>query len=176
MILIDMDGVLANIHNKWLDMINNHHGTSYRYKDITSWDIHLCLNLPESVYKFIDVPGFFEEAKPIEDSQKVLESLWQRYPCRIVSAASYSNNAVIEKVRWLKKYYPFIKNKEIIFTKDKSVIAGHYLIDDGHINLRDFPGVSVVFDQPWNQDFIIDPPKSFRVRGWKEINKHFLGD
>lgn len=167
-ILIDMDGTIADVHTHWLEDINSKYGTNYKIHDFTSWDVHKVFNLPEDIYKFIDRQHFFLRADPIEGSQEVLEKIFKNKKAYIVSAASYSNHAVKEKVIWLNKYYPFIPKNKIIFAKDKSAIAGDLLIDDAIHNVHDFHSNSFLFNQPWNQQYESD--KVRRVHNWNEID------
>lgn len=168
-ILIDMDGTIANVHTQWLEDINSKYGTNYNIDHFTTWDIHIALNLPEDVYRFIDRQHFFSRATPIDGSQQVLEKIFHHKNAYIVSAASYSNYAVKEKIYWLNKHYPFISKDRIIFAKDKSAIRGDLLIDDAIHNVADFHSKSFLFNQPWNQQYESD--KVTRVHSWYEINK-----
>ena len=175
-ILVDMDGVVAAIHDYWLDEINKELGTSFMENDIWCFETHRALKTPEKLtYKFLDEPGFFFRAKVVEDSQDVLCDMWRHYNMYICSAASYSNYAVKEKWLWLQKYFPFITKERVIFTKDKSMIRGDYLIDDALHNIETFPGHGIIFDKPWNRnDEYLDASRTTRVKNWNEIKQLFL--
>lgn len=170
-ILVDMDAVLVNIVNYWLEQINYKHETSYTIEDIKDFSLHDCLNLPESIYSILDEPGFFFRGTPIEDSQEILFLLTKKYNVKIVTAASYSNNAVREKWLWTQKHLPFISKEQVVFTKDKTIVKGDYLIDDAPHNLLTTCSIPVIFDYPWNRNIIIK--RGIRIKDWKEIGKLF---
>lgn len=175
-ILIDMDGVIADLYPYWLERLNKKLDTNFKKEDITNFYIHDALQVPEKeVYSIIDEPGFFYRAGVIQGSQYVLEKLWNdsRYDCRICSAASYSNNAVREKWMWLQEYFPFIKKEKVIFTKDKSIIDAAWLIDDAPHNIEAFHHGKIVFDQPWNRSLLPSLDYHKRVFNWFDIEKFF---
>lgn len=172
-ILIDQDAVIANIIDYWLERLNIKFHKRYTEEDVTDFQLHKVLQLPErAIYDVIDEPGFFWKAKVVKDSQYVLEDLWERFDCRIVTAASYSNNAVREKWMWLQEHFPFIEKEKIVFTKDKSIVRGDFLIDDAPHNLEVFHSIPIIFDRPWNRQLKLD--HGIRLKNWLEIRDFFI--
>lgn len=172
-ILIDMDATICDLHSGWLDLINKELDLSLSINDITKWDFHIHLNLPESIYSLLDRPNLFFDAKVIDQADIYMPYIWNKYDCYIVSAASYSNDAVREKWRWLQKHFPFVDKTKVIFAKDKSVINGDYLIDDAIHNIENFPNRTIMYSQPWNLSY--KDNKMIRVSSWKEIKEYFDG-
>lgn len=170
-VLIDMDGVLANTSEPWYQAIREEYQVEVDREKIRSWNLHVELNLPETIYRILERPGFFENLPLMPGAVEVVPILWKQYDCYIVSAASYTHDNATQKWRWLQKHFPFISKDKVIFAKDKSVIQAGYMIDDGPHNLKSFRGESICFDHPYNQD--LDFPISKRVSNWYEIADFF---
>lgn len=178
-ILIDIDGVLAETHQLWLDKINERYNRNHTIDECTNWSFHIPLNLDESIYKYWDEPGHFENANLVPEALHGLESLWFNHNCYILGAASYQTDAIVQKWRWLNRHFPFIKKENVVFAKDKSVVHGDYLIDDSvenvvrFVNRNNVPHrEALLFNRPWNLDYSEDSSRVHRVSGWKEILSH----
>lgn len=179
-ILIDIDGVLAETHQLWLDKINERYNRNHTIDECNNWSFHIPLNLDESIYKYWDEPGHFEFAPLVDGAQEGLEKLWFNHNCYIVGAASYQTDAIVQKWRWLNKHFPFIKKEQVVFAKDKSVVHGDYLIDDSienairFVNRENVPDRKVLlFDRPWNLEHSLSGNKIHRVSNWHNILNYF---
>lgn len=76
------------------------------------------------------VKGFFETLKPIKNAIESYHKLNEKYDCYILTCASWSNpHSFVEKINWINKYLP-IARKRVIFTHNKNLNDGDYLIDD----------------------------------------------
>ena len=53
---------------------------------------------------------------------------------------------------WLRRYFPYIPEKHIIFTQNKELIRCDVLIDDCPANLVRDDCVTLQYKQPWNSD------------------------
>jgi 5'(3')-deoxyribonucleotidase len=85
----------------------------------------------------------------------------------IVTTAAQGRTALYDKIRWLKKHIPDFDKHNVISAHRKDAVVGDILLDDGLHNLRDFPGIPCIFDQPWNRSE--DLSGGFRVHGWAEF-------
>lgn len=123
---IDMDGVLANFLG------------STEIPDHEKED----RNHP-AMYK----PGFFENLPVNEGAIEAVEALMLsgKYEIWICTKPVYnSSHCYKEKAQWVMKHFPALA-KRIIMTQDKSLIRGHWLIDDD-INNMGFEGTFMLFD------------------------------
>lgn len=170
-VLIDMDDVLADLRTPWIQAISDEHQVKIDPSQVKSWEIHKELQLPETIYRIIERPGFFENLPVMSNAVEVMKVLWEQYDCYIVSASSYSHDIVPQKWRWLQKHFPFIQKEKVIFAKDKSVIKADFMIDDGPHNLRAFDGWRICYDSPYNR--VLDFPIDVRVSNWYEIANFF---
>lgn len=91
--------------------------------------------------------GFFASLAPIEGAVDALEELATKYDVYILSAASWTNPVSFsEKIDWIKKYMPKFLKKKVIFSHDKSLLKGSYLIDDRDTNRQsEFEGEWLLF-------------------------------
>ena len=76
------------------------------------------------------VPNFFINLEPIEGSIEAYRILEEHFDVYFLTTAPWSNpRALMEKVEWVKKYFPSAY-KNIIFSHHKNLLSGDYLIDD----------------------------------------------
>jgi 5'(3')-deoxyribonucleotidase len=103
-------------------------------------------------------------------SQEVMKELNEKYEVFIVSSAMEFPNSLPEKLEWLNEHFPFLHWKQFVFCGRKSVVHGHYMIDDLPHNLETFNGEKLLFTAPHNMQF-----NHFkRVTGWKEVGELLL--
>ena len=98
---------------------------------------------PNAVERFATEKGFFYKLEPIADNVKALEYLSRYYTIYILSA-SPNAKADKDKIKWLKKYAPFIKKENIILCRngekkvDFMVTDLGILLDDYGKNCREW--------------------------------------
>lgn len=163
-ILVDMDGVLADVYAHLIAHEYRETGTRFTLQEMLG-------QLEEQTFpsfkKISERKGFFRTAPIMEDSVEGLNYLNNKYNVLIVSSATEFPNSLNEKFAWLNDFFPFITWKQMIFCGAKDSIWGDIMIDDHPKNLNPFNGRKILFTQPHNA-FINDI--SFeRVNNWKEI-------
>ena len=103
----------------------------------------------------------------MEDSQKILERLNEKYDIYIVSATLQHPNAPKDKLVWLQEHFPFIHFSKIVFCGDKSIIRADCLVDDHPKHLEAFEGQSILFSAFHNTN-----EKRFkRVSNWRQLEQ-----
>lgn len=169
-IAVDQDQVLADLLGEWLYRYNNDYNDNLQKDQISTWDWHKLVK-PEcgkKIYSYLDDPDIFESLNVIDGSQEVVEELSERYEIFVVTAPWNINN-VIPKYRWLKRHFPFIDERNYVFTRNKSIVGANWLIDDKVANFKGFNGISLLFDAPHNQT-----EKGYtRMLNWKMIRDYF---
>lgn len=165
-----MDGVIANLHDVWLQIYNSDYNDNLRKEDITLWNWHvLCKpECGEKLYRYLDNPDLFRNLPVIEGSQEVLKELSSKYDIFICSAP-YNIKNVLPKVEWLRKNFPFLNEKNFVFTRNKGILNADFLIDDNPDNFIGFRGEGLLFDAPHNRE----ETKYRRVKNWLEIKEYF---
>ena len=165
-ILIDMDGVLADVYKSLIDY-------QYTQKGIIKTEYEL--NGLEERTAFPDIvtilktPGFFLNLPLMEDCRDGLAYLNEKYEIVIVSSATEFDNCLNDKHNWLKNNFPFLHWSQIIHCGSKKGITGDIMIDDHPKNLDYFSGQRIIFTQPHNYD--IHKEEYTRVKSWNDIMK-----
>lgn len=72
---------------------------------------------PNAVERFRTEKGFFKNLKPIEENVRGLRTLAQHYQVYILTA-SPNPRADKDKIKWVKKYLPFINVKNVIICRN----------------------------------------------------------
>lgn len=163
-ILVDMDGVLADIYPHFIAMEYRETGIQL---DISKLDGILEEEAFPSFNKVVNTPGFFRTVPVIPDSIDGLRYLNDKYEVTIVSSATEFPNSLIDKHAWLSEHFPFISWKQIIFCGNKQHIQGDIMIDDHPKNLLYFNGKKILFTEPHNT--LINNKDFIRVHNWKDI-------
>ncbi len=163
-VLVDMDGVLADVYRQFIRMEKQESGIGLQVQDL--------YGKPESqafpsYEKHVRSRGFFSTAPLMADSVEGLRYLNDAYKVLIVSSATEFPDSLSEKQKWLQMYYPFITWQQMIFCGCKDSIRGDIMIDDHPRNLHTFEGKKVLFTQPHN--IYIEDDRFQRVTNWREI-------
>lgn len=168
---VDQDDVLAELIPKWIAKYNELYGDKLTPEDIKSWDIHKYVRpcCGEKIYGILDFHKFYRDLDVVENSQKVLKELSEEYDIFVITDAMASRMSFKSKFDWLQENFPFIPKKNYVFTGNKSIFAGDYLIDDGVHNLEVFKGKGLLFTRPHN----ISNDKFERVNNWLEVEEYF---
>jgi len=165
-ILVDMDGVLADVYVRLFEIHEKETGQKLTAADIAG-------KLEEEAFpdqrKWVSAPGFFRTLPIIKGSREALEKLGTFYDIIVVSLATEFPNSLTDKLMWLYKHFPFIGWKQIVFCGDKSLVKADIMIDDHPKNLDNFPGKTYIFTQPLN--LFINNSRHTRVNSWEELEK-----
>jgi 5'-nucleotidase len=79
--------------------------------------------------------GFFLELLPLTGAIDCIQMLQKNYEVWILTSPSvYNISCYSEKAHWVRKYLGFEMQKRMIISTDKSLLKGHYLIDDQTTN------------------------------------------
>jgi 5'(3')-deoxyribonucleotidase len=168
-ILVDMDGVLADVYTRLFDLHEAEYGVRLSVNDVAGL-------LEEEAFpdqrKWVAARGFFRDLPVMPGSREVLEKLNERYEVIVVSLATEFPNSLTDKQLWLNDHFPFISWRQIVFCGDKNLIKADIMIDDHLKNLDHFIGETIMFTQPLN--ILMENPGHKRVNSWYEIEKLLL--
>ena len=163
-VLVDMDGVLADVYSRFLDLEFRETGIKLEIESLNGKTEDEAF---PNYLKNVRSKDFFRKVPTIPDSIEGLKYLNDKYSVLIVSSATEYPNSLIEKIEWLNEFYPFISWKQMIFCGQKDSIKGDIMIDDHPKNLDFFSGRKIIFTQPHN--FYISKSNYERVNNWKQI-------
>lgn len=171
-ILVDMDDTIEQLLHAWVRAVNEKYQQSACYEDIISWDVSAAFPelTWEQVYGVTFEPGFWKTVDPIPGAAEVLQRLMRDgHDVYIVTATPYQS--VQEKMDdLLFRYFPFLSWDQVIITRNKQLIRGDVLIDDGVHNLEGGNYVKILMTAPHNRDYDAEANGMIRVRNWEEID------
>tara|TARA_Y100000310_G_scaffold330212_1_gene401488 strand:- start:1026 stop:1610 length:585 start_codon:yes stop_codon:yes gene_type:complete len=160
-ILIDVDGVLADFLTPTLNLINGIIEHPVTEKDITQWDIFKSIksekhDIEKICFEEYSKDGFALSLKPYSnciDSINHINNIANLYfvTVPVVSSKTWCH----DRVAWLKKYFN-INDEQVIFTHKKSLVRGNMLIDDRIEYVKSWSkahqnGTAILWKQPYNQ-------------------------
>lgn len=146
-ILIDIDGITANLLPHWLYYIQalvTRQGDGELARKIarmdpitgvTEWELHKCTPLdavdPKKIYDVLNTHQFFETMPVMYGATDAIRHLVEAKHEVYLVTARYGNYAHQETIAWVKKYFPFLDaEKQLIFAYDKHLLRADVLIDD----------------------------------------------
>ena len=96
---------------------------------------------------FDEVPGIFSRMKPIDGALEAFEKLNKHFDVYILSTAPWENpTALNDKLAWIKQNIGDLAKKRVIFSHNKHLNMGDYLIDDRIANgAGSFKGTHIHF-------------------------------
>lgn len=157
-ILVDCDGVLANMDRSVLALAAEHGILDKTEADITTWDYADCLGWigvdaavdravreREFVYRMQPYPGAFMALRRLEATFGVDNV----FVCTATSSGDWAH----QRYDWLRDFAG-VAHKRVIMTTAKRHVAG-FLIDDKPKNLE---------GRPWEQAFLVARPHNASER------------
>lgn len=168
-ILVDMDGVLADVYTTFFELHEKETGEKLKINDISGL---LEAEAFRNQRRWVSTPGFFRNLPVMPGSREVLKNLCNYFEIVVVSLATEFPNCLTDKLLWLHDNFPFISWKQIVFCGDKNIIKADIMIDDHFKNLDNFRGTTILFTQPHN--ILINDTRHTRVTSWDEIEKLLL--
>ena len=110
-VYVDMDGVLVNFQSG-IDQLDDN--TKLQYQD-----------------RLDEVPGIFGLMKPVKNALESYKELTKHFDVYILSTAPWENETALpDKLKWIKKHLGMLAYKRVVFTHNKHLNCGDYLIDD----------------------------------------------
>ncbi len=168
-ILVDMDGVLADVYSRFFELHEEETGQCLSVKEIAGL---LEAEAFPNQRKWVAEPGFFRSVPVMPGSIEGLKLLNDNFRVIVVSLATEFPNSLTDKQLWLHDHFPFIGWQQILFCGDKNIIKADIMIDDHIKNLDHFKGQTIMFSQPHNM--LLKNTRHERVNSWTEIEKILL--
>ena len=147
---IDMDGVLCDFKKSYNQELEKNPHQPY----------------PQSQY------GFFLNLEPIPCAIESLNLLKEHFDVWILTRPSVHNlSCYTEKAQWIRNYLGFEMQTKTIMCVDKSLLKGHFLVDDQvEHGQSDFEGKHIHFDSDdfptWNSvvEYLLGEKDFIRIR------------
>lgn len=169
-VLIDLDDTMTYLTRAWCQCLNQRHGTNVSENDILGWEISDYFpDLTETqVFEPIHEDTFWLNVEPMTDAPEYINKLMaDGFNVYICTASLFDTiKAKLESV--LGRYFPFISWNQVIITKNKQLVNGDILIDDGVHNLEGGTYKKILMSAPHNQNYDADAHGMKRVNTWRE--------
>jgi 5'(3')-deoxyribonucleotidase len=166
---IDVDEVCLDLASSWLSLYNLEFDDNVTVDKWVDWDVSKFVK-PEAVARmmeYVEYPDVFYGSKPIDGALESVKIL-KNHGFRIVYITA--NNPENCKLEWLKSHGFLENNKDFVQAYDKSLILTSVLFDDRYENCRDFKGMGILFNKPWNQKY----EYWNRVNNWEEFLRKII--
>lgn len=170
LVLVDMDGVLADLEAAFWGRWSTEHPTSPQRTDGDPTQFYIEDQLPElyqpQVRDIVNTPGFFATLPPIAGGAQAMRAMLELgWDVRVCTAPLLSNpTCASDKLAWLDEHVGDGWSRRAIVSKDKSLVRGDLLIDDKPVIATSLTPTwqHVVFDATYNQT----SPAVHRLHGW----------
>jgi 5'-nucleotidase len=170
-VLIDQDGPLAKFEEGFLRIWSAKHPDEVAIPLCERTQFYIKDDYPDSiktkVSSIYEEPGFIANLDIVDGAKEaVLEMLAADIDVRFCTAPlSNYENCVGEKYIWIEKHFGRELTNRVIFSKDKTLIHGDFLIDDRPTveGICKPEWKHIIFDAPYNK---LQPGK--RLHQWQD--------
>jgi 5'(3')-deoxyribonucleotidase len=168
-ILVDMDGVLADVYSRFFDLHEQETGIRLSSSDVTG---RLESEAFPNQVGWVSAPGFFRNLPAMPGSIEGLKKLNSVFDIVVISLATEFPQSLTDKQLWMQDHFPFISWKQLVFCGNKNLLHADIMIDDHPKNLDHFPGETIIFTQPHN--ILTADSRHTRVSSWEETENLLL--
>lgn len=184
-IAVDIDDVLANYMEQFLDFQKERYGRRLHFEDCDTYSLKTLFQMTEQeevkqIHEF-HKSQYFENIKPLPSAQESLQELKaQEHTLYVITSRQ---NHIAEKTRkWIDRYFPGIF-EDVFITNEASLDKKHVkkidvckqinantIIEDSPSNANDAAREriqAVLMDKPWNQ-MESEPEGLYRMNNWSE--------
>ena len=154
-IWFDVDGVLANFTETYLDLLFCLTGRRHTEKDVTEFEFNKCVSNEEEdrgVWRLIASSPDMHVSRLAPHPEWVELSRDLRgagHQVLALTSPASTPTWCYEQTMWLQGIG--FHKRDIVFASDKSHVPGHVLFDDKPENCETFQGRAFLVDRPWNQ-------------------------
>lgn len=135
-ILCDMDSIIVNLTQKWLDLYNKDHNDSLTVDDMVHWDMAHNVKIGRKIYDYLYSHEFFKHVDPIPGALEALKEIHGKgHNLVVLSAPSWPGTSASDKISWIKHHLPWFNKRDIILGHNKHLVKGDVFIDDSPSNI-----------------------------------------
>lgn len=177
-VMIDLDDVLWNLVEHWIDMYKHHRAMSFKWcilddahdkalnpSMVTSWDIESCLEPTDKklFWSVLDTKGFWDTITTNLETIYALKTINDNPNIDLIICTDTYYKSTTAKLTRFFKLFPFIEPSQVICMKEKWRLNCDVLIEDKPETLEKFilkgdlsPMFTIKINQPWNTTTICD--------------------
>lgn len=166
-LLLDMDGVVANFAKTLIEEYNKTFNASLSLDQWTSFEVSHCFGKEafDKMEPLYNAPGFFEKIEPYPGSLEVINDVAEKVHIEVCSTPTklplsdgkrqLNPHCAFEKFEWIHKHLPVLSNN-ITLTTRKHLLQADVLVDDALHNIATWcksnpGGIGFLVDRGWNQ-------------------------
>ena len=158
-ILVDMDGVLNDFDQHFISYVQQlgYDFDEYSYSHEGDWDIakFIIASNPKKIMNGVCIDmNFWDSLSPLKDSQSILKDM-NKFNDVTIATAPWTDEEKykVQKIKWMKKFYPYISDKQIVFSNKKWELEGDVIIEDKPTTIEKCNKVmyTVCHDMPYNR-------------------------
>lgn len=137
-IAVDLDGIVADLAKRWLELYNAEFGHGVVLEDLKSWDMHENVKIGQEIYKYLNAPNLYVELEPMAGAVEALQLLKvdRGHSIHIISSPSKAPQTAADKLTWCKARLPFLKRQDITLSHQKDRFITDVFIDDSPSNIK----------------------------------------
>ena len=171
-IAIDMDETIADSLKEHIRRYNAEFAASVSEDDLYGRHLEELVPLDQraAVRCAVRDESFFDCLAVMDGAQEAIQELVREHEVFIVSAAMEIPESFAAKHRWLRKHFPFVPERNVVFCGDKGIIDADYLIDDESRHFVNFRGTGILFSAPHNRA----ETGHLRFDNWRDICREFI--
>jgi 5'(3')-deoxyribonucleotidase len=167
-IFVDVDGVVADLHDVVLTDYNKDYQDDLKVEQIVSWNMADFAKCGTKIYNYFEIPEIYNRVKPVFGAIDGIKKL-KKMGHRIVYATTDTAGTAGRKYLWLLEWGFVDTRKNYVEISDKGLLLGETLIDDAFHNVSVFQGNGILLTMPWNKSF----EWKRRAKDWTEIVSYF---
>ena len=152
-ILVDADDTFWDFMNPVLNHLNKKYHLNIKKDEIKTWTWLSDTYGFNNPFACTECAEFWNKVIPFENAIKVINQLVKEgHEVYFVTASGFTNG-LAPKIHRLLSFFDddVINDSNIIIAKDKHMISGNVLIDDGPHNLAKTYANTIQYYQPWNE-------------------------
>jgi 5'-nucleotidase len=160
-ILLDVDGVLADFIGANLRTLSRAGLHGYRREDVTQWDCAAAWGLSDATKTIMkrawSAPGFCQCIEPYPEAEGMVDRLREIGDVYAVTAPMSSNPTWMhERREWLVDYFGFKGDADIVQTAAKHLVRGDVFVEDKASTLHSWQlawpeSTGVLWSRPYNE-------------------------
>lgn len=172
LVLLDVDGVIADFVGASLDAIERHMGirfaadqvTSYDFRSLPGWD-----SIKDRFWELTRSIGFCQKIEPFPGAVEGVGRLREVATVEFLTSPMHGSPTwVHERDFWLERHFG-AHHRDVMHVRKKERVRGDFLVDDSADKVESWrkahlDGVGIVWTRPYNGG--LEGP---RVAGWDEL-------
>lgn len=183
-LLLDVDGVLADFIQLFLDALLESCGIKKKREDVTDWNIHTALGLDrkqtEATYSLLRMPGRAYSMRVYPGVVEAVQKLTTIADVYFVTSSFGSPTWDYDRTQWLAQHFGAEQGKKVAYTMSgfpKYICSGDVFVDDKPANVNSWGkhnpnGVPVLWSQPYNSK---EDTTFIRTDRWVVVERFLKG-